>query len=979
MQPVQFRPVKTDIKLTLTEGKIQITCGAIEIHTNKALLNFLNLLLSVSRGPPSKLPFSISLSIPVLRIDYQEIFDKCFCQGHEWMLISEASWINLQSSESDSNLTVSNCEISMFADEILTNVLTCQNLKLSRQIKEGSANELLQESKEHEQETYYEPNQGTISVRKTVEAEPFDLQGEKNKKKNKEISSVEEELALAKALCVTRIFVNKIVARLEPSLLNKMVKLIPNDKEKKDPWPVASVVQVNHFNVEFLEKDTSEGKNLAPCMFSYYSLDASLSRTVNIVSNSAVPVVIVAFTSVKLLSMENCIRPSHKYSKITAGTLNAEAKNQELFYSTSNDPLEVTVSSGENEETSVKVLRVVFCFDVFLTCSEFLAGFQIDLPKGRSRVDKKKVSFDEVFIDLTKEDKRILSFIRKAAVEVMSIDSNSLAVHGQVESSKSYFSENIEKSHPLFEEAPKDVEAVLLDNGYSVLATLDSLDMFLTIVSPKSAVQSKPPGDSYKDTTSCILGCKNCQKLFEPFYLAKEVRTLALVNRLIDLQVNLGSVFLHIYPGTSDFLTFFLENQKNQEKNDEFFKESSKESDEQEKIPVSTAGVLVSPLNPGKVVSINLQDYLNPSKISEKSKERPLKQENPEILQKISIIHCHSVPPNSSSKQSKDDHFRLKPSHGFPSIQLKSTIFLLVLNIYSKTPHPRCPNRTTMSQVSIRSNNISINFHKFPQELHYSWRLTLSIGDLQVHDLILASSVKYLLKKDLSCHQSLSVFALFEVSAVWPRPDLKSDTELVVYTALAPLKLSIDQHFIDFALDVVNWKPDEQVLMQHTGGLPGQVEEVPKASQEFYVQKMTIENIFINIDYIPHNLDARHPGGIILNLFEIREFKLALPRIDLKGVRNFQMAGNMAWNWWISHVKDKELYKIIGNIGPFAYFKNFKNALVDIVKGENAPDATKRALVGLIRSATVEGISIFEGVANGVHYLFKGRSGYRYK
>ena len=986
MQPPYFRPVNSDIKLVISEGQIQITTGGIEIHTNQALLKFIEGIMSVNPAPPSKISKNLSASIPILRVDYQEYFGKCFCQGQEWTTFGEFFLINIQNKQDEStlNITTSKFELTMLADDILSNILTCSNIKISRLIKESVNNELLQERKETGLETYYEPKQGTISIKKSIEYQPYSMKNEaKIRKKAKDVSLVEEEFALAKAICLITVDVNEVVVKLEPNIIQRLVKILPVDKEDKDPWALATVVKVSYFNVELIEREKGEGKNMAACLFSYYSLDASVSRTVTAVADTAVSIISCSFSDVKALLMQNCMKSNHKYTKISVKSTDSYANHQELFYSLNESPIELTISNAENEETSIKLSNLVISLETLLSYSTFLSTFQIDLPKSKARVDKKRINLENLFFDLLNQDKRVLSVLHSGSIELMSIDTNSLALNGLLSNLEFYFLEDVARAHPLFKVQNPDLSQLLIEEGYVPLATLDSLQVYLTLIKP-SLTFERPPGNSFTDQAhSCILGFAACQKLFEPFYLAKEVRNLALVNKLIDLQVNVGSLFFHLYPGTNEFLSKFIdfkdlkkeENEQEEEKK-ENLQDSGRESEEI--ADCRTTGVLINPQVPGKATSINLQDYLNPNKLPKELKSSRPEKKLQEVMSKFPVIHCHpEVCDSQKLNKNLNSTHKLDPSHGFPSFRLQGTMFMIVVNIYSKTPHPRCPNKNTLSQISIISDSTCISFCKFPQELHYSWRLVLSVTDVKVQDLIIGSSVKYIVKKDLNFkgnHNACSSFlGKIEVAAVWPRPDLKSDTELIVKIFLAPLKVSIDQHLVDFSLDLLNWKPEEQVLMQQTGVLPGQSEKVKPRGQEFYVQKLSIENVHINIDYIPHNIDSRHPGGIILNLFEIKDFLINLPKIDLKGVKNFETAASQTWTWWVEHVKDKELYKIIGNIGPFSYFRNAKNALVDIVKGQSGPDATKRALVGLVRSVTVEGINVVDSVVNGLCFVFKGK------
>jgi hypothetical protein len=123
-------------------------------------------------------------------------------------------------------------------------------------------------------------------------------------------------------------------------------------------------------------------------------------------------------------------------------------------------------------------------------------------------------------------------------------------------------------------------------------------------------------------------------------------------------------------------------------------------------------------------------------------------------------------------------------------------------------------------------------------------------------------------------------------------------------------------------------------------------------------------------------LEGRHPGANILNLFQIQDFNLVLPKIDIKGAKNLQMGMTQAWNWWVKHIKDKEIYKLLSGIGPLSSIKNLSHALYDVVSishsGAQAGENTKKALVNLVKSLSVESITVVESLVTGTYSVLMG-------
>mmetsp|Transcript_6094 Transcript_6094/g.5983 ORF Transcript_6094/g.5983 Transcript_6094/m.5983 type:complete len:207 (-) Transcript_6094:17-637(-) len=166
--------------------------------------------------------------------------------------------------------------------------------------------------------------------------------------------------------------------------------------------------------------------------------------------------------------------------------------------------------------------------------------------------------------------------------------------------------------------------------------------------------------------------------------------------------------------------------------------------------------------------------------------------------------------------------------------------------------------------------------------------------------------------------------------------------------------------------------------MRKTATVPGQVvsPQPCESPKKLYIQKMIIEKIEINLDYIPHSVGGRHPGANILNIFQIEGFNLMLPKIEIKGSRDLQQALLKAWKFWFKHIRDKELVKLISGLGPMTTLTNLGTALYDVISlpynSDSAIDGTKQALVGLIKTFSIESIKLVETCMSGAYTILQG-------
>lgn len=943
IQPAFYRQLKQDFKAKIVDKHCTVKIAGVDIHTNTALLASLNRLITPSTDPPVRIVGDFKVSIPYIRVQYQENFDKCFCAGKEWMLMGELSWLNITNSiKLELSFTKFDLSLRYFIsheNEMVSNIAQITSVQFIREIKEPIIDELLEERKEEKLATFYEPQQGTIYVKPGKHTEPFDMSSTPKRRKDSFMrSQLEEEMGFARALCVNKVVIDKIGVRIEPGTLKVLLKMIPTGKNVVDNNAVSLYVDVGSLSVELLDRENDKlVKPVGPSMFSYYSLDASISRNFNAANDTCIGLISFDATNIKVFSLSNCMKKSAKYTKIKVECFESYAKHQELVYSTYPNVIDIIIDKNDIEETQISIRNIVICLDVLINYLDFLGTFSIDVGKVQEKMERKHLTMTGILLDFYKGDKRIIANLESANAEITSIDSISLGLHATLSSLRLYSQSSIKHPHPIFSQQTDSAqyEPALLSVDCTLISTLDSLEFFITKIS--STIEGKVLSEDIFPLPylKCMLGSKKCSNVSGPVYIADEIRTSILQNKLLDVHINIGTIIVHLTTNIVEFLHEFIEIPKFPEEKDEFLrKDSDLSSDDSDTLSLHASGLVINPSNPNKIENINLQDYLNPERISKKKISNPL-EEGKVPLTKLKTVHCHHfIPSLTRASLSEGTIHSLNPEHGLPLIRFSSSLSLFVLNIYSRQPDDNTFDikRGNLSRVMIQTENMNLCFAKFPKRLHYSWRVTLTIEELKVLDYILMSRAKSIVKYDTKQKRKLnSNMVSVEVCGVWPRPSFMNETEMIVKVALLPLKVNIDQFFVEFCLGLANWKPEEQVLMHQTGNLPSADPPDNAESKQMYLQKLIIDTLSLNIDYIPHNFDGKHPGATLLNLFPIKDFHIVLPRVDIKGVKNLKIALGQAFHWWVEYIKDKEIYKLLSCIGPLYMIKSITGKIVDIV------------------------------------------------
>ena len=641
------------------------------------------------------------------------------------MLMTEAFKIDVCNIK-DLEASILKVELSIYLEDMCSSILIGSNVKFCREIKESVNSELLEDRKEEDLKSFYEPVQGYIiylKPGKVTELSSPDTESVFNKNIGSR-SVVEEEMGLARASCVSKLIINTLNIRIEPATLEKLLKFIPKDPSSPEIHSVGFSVDIKTITIELLDREKVQ-KQVVPSMFSYYSLDASVIRTVAVGSDSSIGLVSINLFDLKLLFLTNCIENQGKYTKIKIKNIEAYAKHQELFYSLTPNTLSITIEKNKIEEMVVSLEKCVVSLDTLNQYSKFLSSFAVDFGKTADFLSKKKIVVSGIFVDYMKNDQRVLACIDSGNIEIVSKNELSLGVHAAVDSLRVYIQDQIHQSHPIFS-IPllyQKYEQELMNSGFLLIGTMDSMEFFITIVNSRPDIKSPQEDCFLPSFLQCMLGSNNCKKVSNSIFISNEVRSSILLNKLLDIHFNLGTCFLHLNFEIIRFLSGIINMPKPSEENEEMIrKDSDLSSDDSDYFPIQTAGLTINPRDPGRITNINLQDYLNPSKTQAKKLIKVL-NESKTKLTKCTVVHTHSTIPAVYRDNSVDNSMHsLLPTHGCPNIRFSANLSYFVINLYSRTQYyeKSFPKDYGQGRVLLKSENLSITISKFPKKLHYS-------------------------------------------------------------------------------------------------------------------------------------------------------------------------------------------------------------------------------------------------------------------
>jgi autophagy-related protein 2 len=200
---------------------------------------------------------------------------------------------------------------------------------------------------------------------------------------------------------------------------------------------------------------------------------------------------------------------------------------------------------------------------------------------------------------------------------------------------------------------------------------------------------------------------------------------------------------------------------------------------------------------------------------------------------------------------------------------------------------------------------------------------SITVKDLEVTDNVPTSTWnKFVtLLKDVEREKGSNMLEL-KMTAV--RPILSSAaTELIMDVEVLPLRLHVDQDTLEVLTRFGEFKDSRFQLVD-------EFEDV------IYIQKFTINDIKVKLDYKPKKIDyAGLKSGHtteFMNLFILDEASMVLKKVTLYGVSGFPRLGQLLNGLWMPDIKQTQLTGVLSGLAPvrsiYKIGSNFKDLVV---------------------------------------------------
>lgn len=226
------------------------------------------------------------------------------------------------------------------------------------------------------------------------------------------------------------------------------------------------------------------------------------------------------------------------------------------------------------------------------------------------------------------------------------------------------------------------------------------------------------------------------------------------------------------------------------------------------------------------------------------------------------------------------------------------------------------------SYLQVKLKESGVSFYKLEQ----GWELASSLESFTVEDRVQNSIVKIALKTD--------------------GLKFKVKSGVRVWIELKPVELYVDQHTLKFL---------ELFLTESSG----EQEDNP-----CFIEELVIESLCITFNYYPHTVKSLSSKEII-NLFQIENFKICLPKVKVSNSPNLKRAFNFIWEKYSSH----NYRNIISSIGPISSVKALSTAVCNLVKlpyqRESAISGAKEGMVGLVKAMSVGSLQVVQSTLRG--------------
>ena len=982
--PGAFRAFKNEFKLKVSSSQSDIQLSAIDLKLNSVLVKQVYSILnplSFKNSSGDKKPLSISL--PFLRLEYNDFktdlySETCLCESKNWYLVSELKFSKACLPD-PLEFSALQFDLFVFNDSEVFQVLSASNVHFKKLKQSETYEEILEQREESATLQYYEPGQGTISMQKDLKVtEPYcDLQEQSCAKKNT-YSKLQVELALKRAPQLHSLHIADINVQVDSASLSYLTSIIPELPQNQDQGvSSAFTIGVDSLSLELCcSSPCSFNTPHVPSAFSCYTLDASVVRTVPIRQDKRKALVTLNFDKLSVVFMKNCIKKQGVFASAECQKIEGLVKQEEFIYNFGEKAFSLYYDKSEDSCLQVELKSWVVCVDPVMEVLDFLKSFELPESKASSNITRVEITLKNIYTDYATSEARVLLFLEESLIITALGVEGSLGLHASLTSARLLLqTPSKEREHPIISKplSQSRFESQLYQQGFVVVGTLDTLEVFVTVVQADPNLGQVQP-QNCPAFLECILG-PSCSSVSGNVFLSSQVRSAVLENELFELHLNVGCLIMHLCRKSIDVLSAFVKIPEPEEPIEVIRKDSDVSSDDPDTYSVESTGLTIYSKKPEDLRNINLQDYLYPREDLSEQQAQHSKPLTPLLVEK-NLVHAHTDIPRIIRPNTVDCPFhQLKPMHGFPKVRTSMSFFYCSINIYTDDEERK---RSASDSVQFKFEGAGVTFSKFPQKLHYSWRLAMTVEEVSIIDHIQKSIVKRALKFDTQYKRPKDSHMLKgEICAVWPRPQYSSELELVVDISILPLKINIDQHLIEFCLALANWQPEESLYIRQTGHPPVNSSGIAaKEPSQTYIQRLTINEIKLNLDYYPHSLGGNYPGANFINLFQIENFNLLLPYVAVPGAKNMTQAMLNAWKVWITHIHKHEVIKFISGLGPIGAIKNLGGALYEVLavqaSSADASEATKQGLLGLMKVFSVESLKVLESFMSGAYCMVQG-------
>ncbi|CAG9316841.1 unnamed protein product [Blepharisma stoltei] len=991
--------IKEDISIKKSQNDFKIKLATMKCHLDLILISELeNLIYSLDFNGNSNNGsiFSFLVSLPSFQIDYQQHDNNssengfCCCSQSNWKLMGILKKIKIMGNNNDILANSKEFDVYITSETELINIMKIPDIKYER-ISQSQEEIIIEEQKVETHERYYVPGQGRVSFPKNTKiseiySENDDYRFRFDPKKRNE---AEENRSKKSVNYINRISASYLEIQINSFSLQQLVYFIPTNLKKpistkKSPsyWEIS----IKRSIINLSSTDNSLWFPNSPRQYSttsFYTPNSSISNTINYAANPhSSPIISIILISIEAYVFKNCYLNRENYIVAAAKKGEGTYLEKELLRPVGDAAIEIIFEkTNENSEFNFNLTDFAIFAQDLRRISRFLKGFDVQIPKKDEKYSKINIFLQNIVIDYATDDGKLLSFIEDWHISSVVGSAISSAYYLSLGTFRVYLQSALGfKVDDIYFKKPLKwtiFDPILKSKGFVLVFSLDSFELYGTKIRSNTEETGEEP---FFPTEECLIGSHNCTAITSNIFISENMKNCHRNSDMLDLYINVGCIIMHLCKDSISLLNSFFDFKGEEEPPEMLRKDSDLSSDDSDTYPVSVIGLMIDPKDSIRIKNINIQDYLSPE-----FKPKLLKNKFDNKIMALpnitKFIHTHTKLPKNPSKNTSNSNFhRLRTYHGTPSLKLSLSIFYFSINLYSGNDFSykarSGTKRNLSSFIQFKIDEIGFTFARFPKILHFSWIVSISIGDIEIHDFIKDTSVKKMLKIDNINKSPLTDFFQTKVTCAWPRPEYSIDQELIIYIKLLPVKLNIDQNCVDFFLDLFNWKPEEQTLMRRTAALPDDAAIIQKPKAQLFIQKFIIEPIEINLDYIPHAVGGRYPGANVLNAFQIEEFNFCLSRIEMIGVKDIHQALIKTWKLWYQHIVDNEIIRLLSNIGPMKAIKNVSGAIYEFVcvdwSSDPNSEGAKIALVKLIKTLSVESLKIVETFMSGTYTIVQG-------